>query len=289
MEDALENSARCIDCALNLAKSGQKASIRKILEDLNHCRDSINLNSNSKSNSNEKEIENVDLEIQNADMTQSTQNAQNRNNENTTYDMEKLSNIESRIEKTIDAKMEKIQSHLESKLNQMMNLIQPRGKTTENQVSKNSNPNSLIPSIPRQYKDQNASKIASSSNSWAQVVSRNITKSAKMHEKKDFAKTAKSEAWLSKRMIAKPKNQISTINAVEYRNKINNALKMHKKVDVLVQTVQLSRTGQHIVFTTTENLNAQKLIEYRKTWENLFEFDEIKVDKKWHEAIVHGI
>ena len=70
------------------------------------------------------------------------------------------------------------------------------------------------------------------------------------------------------------------INAVEYRNKINNALKMHKKVDVLVQTVQLSRTGQHIVFTTTENSNAQKLIEYRKTWENLFEFDEIKVDEK---------
>ena len=51
----------------------------------------------------------------------------------------------------------------------------------------------------------------------------------------------------------------------------------------------MSRTGQHIVFTTTENSNAQKLIEYRKTWENLFEFDEIKVDEKWHEAIVHGI
>ena len=55
-----------------------------------------------------------------------------------------------------------------------------------------------------------------------------------MHEKKDFAESAKSDAWLSKRMIAKPKNQISTINAVEYRNKINDALKLHKKVDVRV-------------------------------------------------------
>ena len=107
-----------------------------------------------------------------------------------------------------------------------------------------------------------------------------------MYKKKNFAKTAKSDARLSKRMIVKSKNRISTINAIEYRNKINNALKMHKKVDVLVQTVQLSRTGQHIVFTTTENSNAQKLIEYRKTWENLFEFDEMKVDEKWHEAIV---
>ena len=64
---------------------------------------------------------------------------------------------------------------------------------------------------------------------------------------------------------------------------------MHHKFDVLIQTVQLSRTGQHIVFTTIENSNAQKLIEYRNAWENLFEFDETKVDEKWHEAIVHGI
>ena len=64
-----------------------------------------------------------------------------------------------------------------------------------------------------------------------------------MHEKKNFAKSTKSDAWLSKRMIAKSKNQTSTINAVKYQ----------------------------------------------KTWENLFEFDEIEVDKKWHKAIVHGI
>ena len=44
--------------------------------------------------------------------------------------------------------------------------------------------------------------------------------------------------------------------------------------------MQLSRIEQHIVFITTENSNAQKLIEYRKTVKNLFEFDEIKVDEK---------
>ena len=108
----------------------------------------------------------------------------------------KSQNIEMRIEKTIDEKMEKILSQLDQKLNQMMNLIQPRTNTTitpivQNRL-KNPNPN-LIPIVPRSHKDQNTSKNAFST-SWAQVVSRNITKSAKMHEKKDFAKSAKSDA-----------------------------------------------------------------------------------------------
>ena len=60
-------------------------------------------------NSNSNEIEIVDLEMQNADVTQSTQNAQNVHNENTMHDMRKLSNIEVRIEKIIDEKIEKIQ------------------------------------------------------------------------------------------------------------------------------------------------------------------------------------
>ena len=54
-------------------------------------------------------------------------------------------------------------------------------------------------------------------------------------------------------MIVKSKNQISTINTVEYRNKINDALKLHKKDDVLVQTMQLLRREHHIVFITIEN------------------------------------
>ena len=73
--------------------------------------------------------------------------------------------MKSRIEKSIDAKMKKIQSHLNSKLNQMINLIQSRIKIVESQNSKNSNTTSIILLILRQFKDQNASKIPSSSNS----------------------------------------------------------------------------------------------------------------------------
>ena len=110
-----------------------------------------------------------------------------------------------------------------------------------------------------------------------------------MHEKKNFATSAKSNAWLTRRMVVRSKNRISNINSIEYRKKINDALKLHKKFDVLIQKIHLSHIEQHIVFTIIENFIAQKLIEYRNTWENLFEFDEIKIDKKWHEEIVHDI
>ena len=73
------------------------------------------------------------------------------------------------------------------------------------------------------------------------------------------------------------------------RSKINDALKLRKKSDVLVQTMQISRIEQPLVFITTENLNVQELIEYRKPWESLFAFDKIKMNKKSHEAIVHDI
>ena len=43
------------------------------------------------------------------------------------------------------------------------------------------------------------------------------------------------------------------------------------------------------MYIIIENSNVQKSIEYRNIWEILFEFDEIKIDEKWHEAIVHDI
>ena len=94
MKNTLKNSARYINYALNLAKSNQKASIGKILKDLNHCRSFMNLNSNL------NKIENADLEMQNADFAQSTQNIQNLHNEITTHDMKQLSNIEVHIERS---------------------------------------------------------------------------------------------------------------------------------------------------------------------------------------------
>ena len=63
--------------------------------------------------------------MQNVNIVQSAQNAQNLHNENEASKFEKVksSNIEMHIEKTIDEKTEKIQSHLSKKLNQIINLI----------------------------------------------------------------------------------------------------------------------------------------------------------------------
>ena len=88
----------------------------------------MNLNSNS----NHEQQQDVDVEMQNANVAQSAQKEQKLHNEIATHNLEKvkLQNIEMRIEKTIDEKMEKIRSQLDEKLNQMMNLIQPRTNTT---------------------------------------------------------------------------------------------------------------------------------------------------------------
>ena len=74
----------------------------------------------------------------------------------------------------------------------MMNLIKSHAKTINDSNSKNSKSTPMISLISRQYKDYNISKNVSSSNSWAQVVSRNTTRSVTMHKKKNSAKSAKS-------------------------------------------------------------------------------------------------
>ena len=121
MKDALENSAKCINYALNFANSSQKALIQKILKQLNQCRNSTNLNSNS----NHEQQQDVDVEMQNANVAQSAQKAQKLHNEIATHNIEKVNsqNIEMRIEKTIDEKMKKVHWQLNQKLNQIMNLI----------------------------------------------------------------------------------------------------------------------------------------------------------------------
>ena len=77
-----------------------------------------------------------------------------------------------------------------------------------------------------------------------------------MQKKKNSAKNAKSDKQLSKRIIARSKSSISNINSNKYRNKINDVLKLHKKFNVLIQTVQLFDIEQYIVFTTIENISA---------------------------------
>ena len=166
MNDAIDNKTKCLMYALNLTNSNHKSQIQHILNQLNQFKiestidansnanasSNTNVSANSNPNANSNQAINTDIKMEN---TQIEQNDQQR----------MQTTMKSRIEKSIETKMKKIQSHLDSKLNQMMHLIQPRIKIVESQNSKNSNLNSIILLILRQYKDHILSKNAATSNS----------------------------------------------------------------------------------------------------------------------------
>jgi len=78
----------------------------------------------------------------------------------------------------------------------------------------------------------------------------------------------------------KPKTPTTTINAIDMRNKVNNALKTAKIDNLLVATVAISQSEASIVFTTSEG-TAKDLLKHQHVWSSLFDFTEIKKkDKK---------
>ncbi len=60
----------------------------------------------------------------------------------------------------------------------------------------------------------------------------------------------------------KSKTISTAINAIEMRNKINNALKTAKIDNVLVSTVAISQSEASIVFTTSEG-TAEDLLQHQ--------------------------
>ena len=86
----------------------------------------------------------------------------------------------------------------------------------------------------------------------------------------------------------KPKTPPTSINAIDMRNKINNALKTAKIDNLLVSTVAISQSKTSIVFTTSEG-TAEDLLKHQHVWNSLFEFTDIRKDEKWYKLIVHGI
>lgn len=77
---------------------------------------------------------------------------------------------------------------------------------------------------------------------------------------KQSAKITTESAHRDKQLLLVPKETITTINSVVYRNTINNALKKAKINNILITTVTVSRTEASIVVTTAENNTAEDLI-----------------------------
>jgi len=98
----------------------------------------------------------------------------------------------------------------------------------------------------------------------------------------------KTISYRDRRLVMKPKTISTAINAIEMRNKINNALKTVKINNVLVSTVAISQSEASIVFTTSEG-TAEDLLQHQDVWKSLFDFTEVKKDEKWHKVVAHEI
>ena len=95
-------------------------------------------------------------------------------------------------------------------------------------------------------------------------------------------------SFRERHLVMKPKTPTTTLNAIDMRNKVNNALKTAKIANLLVSTVAISQSGASIVFTTSED-TAEDLLKHQHVWNSLFDFTEIKKDKKWYKIVAHGI
>ncbi len=72
------------------------------------------------------------------------------------------------------------------------------------------------------------------------------------------------------------------------RNKVNNALKTAKIDNLLVSSVAILQSEASIVFTTSED-TAEDLLKHQHILHSLFDYTDIKRDKKWYKIVAHGI
>ena len=86
-----------------------------------------------------------------------------------------------------------------------------------------------------------------------------------MREKaqKQSAKTTSEAIYRDRQLLLVPKNAVTTVNSIVYRDIINNALKEAKIDNVLVTTVTAFRTEVSIVVTTAEENTAEDLLQHR--------------------------
>ena len=55
-----------------------------------------------------------------------------------------------------------------------------------------------------------------------------------------------------------------------------NALLKNANLNIIVNTVEKSKTGQNIVLTTSPDNNAEELLKNKSSWENIFDHKEFE-------------
>ena len=69
---------------------------------------------------------------------------------------------------------------------------------------------------------------------------------------------------------------------------LQKQLKLAANKPVLAAIVK-SQLHQNIVLTTTDNYNADFLIENEKIWSKFFKYSKILKDLAWYKIVAHGV
>ena len=85
-----------------------------------------------------------------------------------------------------------------------------------------------------------------------------------------------------------PKNPDAQIDSMKLRDQINALLK-NANLNIIVNTVEKSKTGQNIVLTTSPENNAEELLKNKSSWEYIFESQRIRKDESWFKVKAHGV
>ena len=84
-------------------------------------------------------------------------------------------------------------------------------------------------------------------------------------------------------MMMISKNPINEINCINYKDKMNNVLKKHNIQNILIITIELSKTKNFIVFTIAENttINLSKIENHEKMNSNFQSYIKTIHDTKF--------
>src|SRR5204863_2466245 len=97
--------------------------------------------------------------------------------------------------------------------------------------------------------------------------------------------------YREKRLILlESKNQ--EIDFMKVRNQINQELEKQLKLAAnkpVLAAITKSQIQQNIVLTTTDNYNADFLIQHEKIWSKFFKYANTRKDFAWHKIVAHGI
>ena len=185
-------------------------------------------------------------------------------------------------------------SHLSSKTSQQQTTPLQNGPKIQKPVVK-LNENSIIENQTiRKGATGVSGNNVSTTGTWSQMLgkatenSENWTTIKRKSSNHNSNKVDRFDAIKARRLVISPKNPDAQIDSMKLRDEINALLK-NANLNIIVNTVEKSKTGQNIVLTTSPDNNAEELLKNKSSWEHIFESQRIRKDESWFKVIAHGV